>query len=409
MAYSELIKDFERIRDYMRAFYVYGFKQRGEYDAKSARSYDNERRRIESWLGEYMSFHRDADGKHVFLSVDSRAIRHNPLYKAFKAKSFTANDIMLHFYLLDLLRSESLTVKEIVAKLDQKYLSVFNAMGELDESTVRKKLKEYEELGLVEKNKDGRRVFYSRSKDSVRIESWKDAVSFFSETDPLGVTGSFLLDKYEEVPEYYRFKHHYILHALDSEVLCRLFFAMSEGHLVQIQMKTKGNGESKPFSVCPYAVYISTQNGRQYLNAYSPEKCSLMFFRLDNIISVKDGGRSPIELQLQCETACREQKKHIWGVSTGNGELQHLEMLIYADESEYFIPERLEREKRCGTVEKTDKNVYCFKADVYDARELLPWIRTFTGRIIELTCSDESVTNTFKEDFEAMKAMYEVE
>ena len=26
MAYSELIKNFDRIRDYMRQFYVYGFK-----------------------------------------------------------------------------------------------------------------------------------------------------------------------------------------------------------------------------------------------------------------------------------------------------------------------------------------------------------------------------------------------
>ena len=67
MAYSELIKDFGRIRDYMREFYVYGFKNRSEYDAKSARSYDNERRRIESWLGDYMSFRQDSSGKNVFL------------------------------------------------------------------------------------------------------------------------------------------------------------------------------------------------------------------------------------------------------------------------------------------------------------------------------------------------------
>lgn len=44
MAYSELIKNFDRIRDYMRQFYVYGFKSRAEYDKKSARSYDNEHR-----------------------------------------------------------------------------------------------------------------------------------------------------------------------------------------------------------------------------------------------------------------------------------------------------------------------------------------------------------------------------
>lgn len=74
MAYSELIKNFSKIRAYMRDFYIYGFKNRNEYDQKSVRSYDNEKRRMESWLGEYMSFHQDASGKNVFLSVDSRNI-----------------------------------------------------------------------------------------------------------------------------------------------------------------------------------------------------------------------------------------------------------------------------------------------------------------------------------------------
>lgn len=82
MAYSELIKNFNKIRDYMRDFYVYGFKSRDDYTKKSARSYDDEKRRIESWLGEYMKFHQTADGKNVFLSIDSRVTRHNPLYKA---------------------------------------------------------------------------------------------------------------------------------------------------------------------------------------------------------------------------------------------------------------------------------------------------------------------------------------
>lgn len=58
MAYSELIKNFEKVRAYMREFYVYGFKSRTEYDAKSARSYDDERRRLESWLGDYRGLRR---------------------------------------------------------------------------------------------------------------------------------------------------------------------------------------------------------------------------------------------------------------------------------------------------------------------------------------------------------------
>ena len=38
MAYSELIKDFKRIRAYLRDFYVYGFKVRSEFLEKSSRS-----------------------------------------------------------------------------------------------------------------------------------------------------------------------------------------------------------------------------------------------------------------------------------------------------------------------------------------------------------------------------------
>ena len=99
--YKELIKNFEKIRSYMRDFYVYGFKSREEYTNKSARSYDDEKRRAESILGGHMKFTRTKEGKNVFISIDSRSISSNPLYKALKAKSFTDGDI--HFILSSLI------------------------------------------------------------------------------------------------------------------------------------------------------------------------------------------------------------------------------------------------------------------------------------------------------------------
>ena len=69
-SYSELVKNFECVRAYMREFYLYGFKSREEYDKKSARSYDDERRRMECWLKDYMRFYRTPEGKSVFLSID---------------------------------------------------------------------------------------------------------------------------------------------------------------------------------------------------------------------------------------------------------------------------------------------------------------------------------------------------
>lgn len=407
MAYSELIKDFQRIRDYMREFYVYGFKSRGEYDAKSERSYDNERRRIESWLGDYMAFRRDAGGKAVFLSVDSRSIPRNPLYKAFKAKSFTDKDITLHFCILDLLAGgEALTCREIAEGIGDEYLSRFERPFPLDESTVRRKLKEYEALGLLCSEKRGREVFYRRT-DSPRpdLASWREALAFFSEEDPLGVVGSFLLDKLESVPDLFRFKHHYILHALDSDILCRLLLAIDERRRVELTVRSLRTGRDSRRTVCPLKIYVSTQTGRQYLLGCHCGSGRMVFHRLDAVKAVTPGEAE--EDYDACLDRQAAMDRHLWGVSTGSGRhLDHIEMTVRFGPGEEFILQRLEREKRCGAVERLGGGAARFTADVYDAMELLPWLRTFIGRITDLRCSNRAVTDIFYGDLRRMAAMY---
>ena len=156
-SYSELIKNFEKIRAYMRDFYVYGFKARDEYDRKSLRSYDDDRRRMESWLGEHMRFVHSTQGKRVFISIDSRISEHNPLFKAWKSKSFTDGDISLHFILFDILHSPeiALSIPQLMEEIDQKYLAHFSEPLVFDESTLRKKLNEYENIGLIISEKQG--------------------------------------------------------------------------------------------------------------------------------------------------------------------------------------------------------------------------------------------------------------
>ncbi len=42
--FSELIKNFDKTRDYIRDFFIYGFKVRNDFDRKSLRTYDDEKR-----------------------------------------------------------------------------------------------------------------------------------------------------------------------------------------------------------------------------------------------------------------------------------------------------------------------------------------------------------------------------
>jgi len=401
MAYSELIKDFSKIRDYMRQFYIYGFRGRGEMGDKSDRSYDNEKRRIESWLGDYMSFRQEASGKKSFISMESKDLVHNPLYNAFKAKSFTDNDIMLHFYILDILEDGAASAGEIADIIATDYISEFDDLWQPDESTIRKKLKEYEKLGLVVAAKDGRKVVYAKAPDCVNLKKWQNAVNFFSEADPCGAIGSFVLDRMEEAGEEFCYRHHYLLHALDTPVLVELLEVIREGKNAEITVF--GNLHQ----VCPLKILVSSQTGRRYLLAYNYTFRDVTVYRLDNIKSVT--AKDKEEKREKFFKLAEQKQKYMWGASVGNGrQIDNLEMTLAIEKGAEHVLNRLYREKRQGTIELLGNGQYKFVIDTYDAWELMPWIRSFMGRIVKLESTNAEVETAFYEDLERMRELYGV-
>lgn len=411
-SYSELIKNFEKIRELMREFYVYGFKRRGEYDKKSSRSYDDERRRLESWLGDHMSFVRTSEGKNVFISIDSRVSRHNPFYRALKSKSFTDGDITLHFILLDILNSAEtiLSLPEILDRLDD-YLSDFENPMVFDESTVRKKLKEYTGQEIIVAEKSGRRMMYKRADDTV-LPDLTDVLNFYSEVAPCGVIGSFLLDKQAERKENFSFKHHYITSAMDSGVLATLFTAMRKKSAVTATNLSKRSKKPRKINVIPLRIFISVQNGRQHLLAFWPEFNAIKSFRVDYLSDVKIGETAPVFDELRAELDNMQPK--MWGVTAKKSRYskdapEYVEFTVKAEDGEDYIIRRLEREKRIGRVEKTGDNTYRFSAEVYDASEMIPWIRTFICRITKLSFSNKALEKQFEKDIQEMYRMYGLE
>ena len=408
-SYNELIKNFERIRNYMREFYVYGFKSRNDYDKKSARSYDDERRRLESWLGDYMRFERNRDGKNMFISIDSRVTVHNPLYRAFKAKSFTDRDITLHFIIFDILYDSTvkMTLPELLDTIDNEYLCDFHEPMVFDESTVRKKLKEYVEEGIICTEKEGRTVLYYRAPDNVKING--DAVQFFSEIAPCGVIGSFILDKLSEPQENFSFKHHYINVALDSDVLATIFDAMSKKSYITVTNLGRKSGEPKSVKLVPLRVFCSVQNGRQHLLAYEPGFRMIKSNRVDYLSDVK--------LDEVCENfdkyraLMNESEACMWGVNNRKDleKLEKVEFTVFFDKNEDYIVGRLMREKRCGKVEQIDENHCRFTVETFNCNELVPWIRTFICRITDIHFSDPFVDKRFKKDLKKMYRMYGIE
>lgn len=380
MAYSELIKNFDSVREYLRDFFVYGFRSREDYaDRKSLRSYDNEKRRIESYLGDYVSFRSEKDGKCVFISMESKKITHNPLHKAFKAKSFTDKDITLHFIMMDILADgEKHSLSEIADTISNEYLAEFENPMSFDESTLRKKLNEYIELGFVTSEKAGKTSVYSLRGNSVDIEESADAIRFFTEENIVGVVGSFIEDKMNPEDGIYTFKNHYLMNAYNAAVIEQFLEAIHGKCKVSFTNISRENVESE-WQIVPLKIYSSATGGRQYLIG-STLKGKMMSFRIDYIKNVIVN--EPYEDYDAAMTRYETVRKRVWGVNISpQGETNHIEMDIRATRDEQYIVERLNREKRCGTVEKIDDNLYRYSADVFDANELMPWIRTFIGRI----------------------------
>ena len=392
----------------MRDFMVYGFRTRTEFDKKSARSYDNERRRIQSYLGDLVSFKSVPSGKSIFISLDGRNATHNPLYKAFKAKSFTDKDITLHFILLDILADGNPnTMNDLLDTLDENYLYTFDEPLSYDESTIRKKLKEYISLGIVNAGKEGRLAIYTLAEDDIDITACQDMIRFFSEENPLGVIGSYLEDRLENVPDDFIFKNHYIMNAYDSEIIESILQGIHEQRYIEIENYSRRDGQNKFWKVIPLKLYVGCQDGRNYLMCRNAKYKQFLSYRIDYIQNIKV--LEPVEKYDNHMAAFERVSRHIWGVVCSRDmNLQHVELDLYVEEGEEYILKRLVRERRCGDVRKIDTDLYRFEADVYSAYEMVPWIRSFIGRIVRLECDDPEVADAIRDDIRNLAAKYEV-
>ena len=286
--FQELIKNFDRIRDYMRQFYIYGFKVRNDFQDKSPRTYDNERRRIESWLEDYTQSDYTPKGKHVYINVDSKTISQNPLYAAWKSKSFTDNDLMLHFF-----------------------------------------------------------------------------------------------------------------------ILADILTAVREQRLIRFENKSSRSGQISTLSGVPLKIFVSTQTGRRYLCLYLPERRRFSNSRLDSITRVTL--LEPCTFYEEVLRDLEKNKEKCWGVSFGGGASRMEEVCIklYIDEEkEPYILNRLYREGRGGEVLKIRENQFLYTGTFFDTNEMLSWVKTFTGRIMDIQGTNLFSIAKITRDWEKMYEMY---
>ncbi len=408
--FHELIKSFPKTREYVRDFFVYGFKTRTEFKHKSPRTYDNERRRLESWLSPFVHKDHLSNGANISLAIDSNLLDTNPLFRVWKTKSFTDNDIVLHFFILDLLQDGGkMTAEEITDDLLTEYEAFF------DIQTVRRKCNAYQKEGLLQKQRKGKTVVYSLDTSLAQWlksnETILDALAFFQLAGNLGMIGNQLTDQFDYQNQTFRVKHSFFVHTLEDEILLDLLNIIHQQKSAALEIKSSKKGIINTTYCVPLQIFISTRSGRRFLCAYIDRSKRFTCFRLDTIKKVTPLEKTEAYEELQ--TKLNRNRRQLWGVSFQGRERHHLDKLTMTiqvfEPKESYIVDRLRREGRGGTVTKTAPNIYQYEIEVFDCNEMLPWIRTFIGRILSLECSAKSVERRFYEDLQTMYQTYQIE
>ncbi|MBR1471019.1 MAG: WYL domain-containing protein [Lachnospiraceae bacterium] len=420
--FGELIKHIDKCRDYVRDFFVYGFKSRGDFPGKSARTYDDERRRIVSWLPEYVAedFTEGGRSKNISLRIDQKKLHTNPLYRVWQTGSFTDRDLCLHFFLLKLL--EKKTAAYSAAELTDLLMEVYGY--EADLQSVRRKCNEYVEEGLLLVQKEGKTLRYRRGiryRELPHAEELLDLIRCFQMDQPLGVVGDTILHTQNDKNEVYRVKHGFPAFTLEDEILLAILDAIRRKQKVQVRVQNNRRlpEESTRKSGFPVQIFVSSRSGRRFVCMYTETDtvrartsgtAHFSCVRLDQIKEVtvlpetvpedKDLGQMLASLQ-----------PHVWGVSfapwvPGRGQFQKLVLTIHADEkTEAYIMQRLVREGEGGNTEKISSDTIRYEKTVKDVMEMFPWIRSFIGRIEKLQIYGTDGVQVFEEN-ETLEKMF---
>ena len=477
--FQELIKNFSKCRDYVRDFFVYGFKSRQDFtsEKKSARTYDDERRRITSWLDNYvvedLSNENTTHGKvkNISLQMDSNLLDTNPLFAVWKTKSFTDNDILLHFYILDALRDKALSANELADLLSSDYELA------ADTQLVRRKCNEYVDEGLLSSQKQGKTLLYKIGTTWDELckidtsESLSDAIKLMQLDCPFGYVGDTILSNLHNKNQIFRVKHCFPAFTLEEEIAYSLLKAKEEHSCVKIDI-VSNRREEKTVTHCgfPLKIFVSTRTGRRYICMYllkydKPKKRQYIneFQTISNTksntgITMKSDPTediAPLKLKFHCERLdqiksvkkltphdtsknqwaqiksaseafpdmlekLEQNTPYIWGVSFDGVKTKVVLTLNINGQWEQFILVRLKREGKDGIVTKLSDNTFRYEKIVFDANEMFPWLRTFIGRIIdvrfypldnnqEVNGENRLLRKHFFDDIVSLYDMYEIE
>lgn len=439
----------------LRDYYSYGFRKMADFMSDSSSASENHTvgddwRRLTNILAGASDIKWSENRREVmFASADSQSMNENPFLRVYRFCRHKP-DRMQDFLLLMAVLSDRIGRRPEESAADQEEEDGGNGpagggaltTGELvraisvptkkrtdPNKTPKNHWKPLLELGLVRAVNKGGRLYWElpaptlgsileagRQADPDFERHFSDALAFFTNYLRFGEAGLFLQDRMGTAASgLFRFKHEYFMQALNDFNLADLLHAMEKKLWCRV-CYSRAFGQKGTELLCyPLQIRTSAATGREYLMYYEPFHRSYTAIRMEFIDSIAYYEDDQVRKALPDLAAnfagdianARQALRLSWGVAstivTGGNAARPVEpytvrfRIRWDRDTEGYVPDRLRRERRIGRVsepvpgERPGEMTAEFTAEVSDPREVLPWIRSFYGRIV----SCEGTENVF--------------
>lgn len=157
--------------------------------------------------------------------------------------------------------------------------------------------------------------------------------------------------------------------------------------------------------VVPLHIRSNMRTGRRYLVCYTTRRKGYSKIRIDYIKSVSIGETfSDFD---EIYRNCDEGYEKSFSLEYQQHDLKKVCMVLNIDEQhESYVLDRLKREGKHGIISKIKDNTFQYTIEVPDTLEMVPWMRTFIGRIISIEGTETGVISQFKRDIKTMMGEY---
>lgn len=390
--YNNFIKSYDTIRNVLRHLYIYGCYSRDDFKNMgiSGRKYDNERKRILNFINEkFVVEEYVSNTKYIGLKNDMFKSARNFLVDSYMTKTISENYINYFFLIQQILNQSKvgLSSNEII-----DYVSELIPKNTDEKSTIIRMLRDMVNQGFIKEEKIKNKKIYSISDDFFKEFTIDEiiqiyyATDFYCSTSFISAPGYYLKDtikkylKYERnyelnEKEIYLLKDNFLSRIIDDEIIINILNSIINNKDIKIYYRNN----KKPIICVPYKIITEFNYGRQYLLCEIIESNKVKLFRIDRINKIKENEN--IKMIYNPENY-DEYIQNCWcvGFHEDKNNLIDIEIDFFIDDNkEQYIIQRILKEGKWGQLNKIKEGEYVFKIKVSDARELIPWIRSFTG------------------------------